>query len=62
MASGLTLGFMFFSGAVGSYFVGLIADNIGLATTLQRLALLPFIAILVAVWLPRQVQNQVKKE
>ena len=62
MASGLTLGFMFFSGAVGSYFVGFIADNIGLATTLQRLALLPFIAILVAVWLPRQVQNQVKKE
>ena len=54
MASGLALGFMFFSGAVGSYFVGLIADNIGLAATLQGLALLPLVALLIAVWLPGQ--------
>ena len=54
MASGLALGFMFFSGAVGSYFVGLVADNISLGVTLQSLAILPFIAIMVALWLPYQ--------
>ncbi len=54
MASGLALGFMFFSGAVGSYFVGLIADNIGLAMTLQGIALLPLVAVLTAVWLPKK--------
>jgi FSR family fosmidomycin resistance protein-like MFS transporter len=58
MASGLALGFMFFSGAVGSYFVGLIADSIGLATTLQGLALLPLIAVFIAIWLPEQTQKQ----
>ena len=54
MASGIALGFMFFSGAVGSYFVGLIADNIGLAITLQGLAVLPLIALFIAVWLPNR--------
>jgi membrane protein implicated in regulation of membrane protease activity len=58
MASGLALGFMFFSGAVGSYFVGLIADRIGLATTLQGLALLPLIVVFIALWLPGQTQNR----
>ncbi|VAW32826.1 hypothetical protein MNBD_CHLOROFLEXI01-4658 [hydrothermal vent metagenome] len=58
MASGFALGFMFFSGAVGSYFVGLIADNIGLPMTLQRLALLPLVAVLTAVWLPKQAQKE----
>jgi MFS transporter, FSR family, fosmidomycin resistance protein len=57
MASGLALGFMFFSGALGSYFVGLIADRIGLATTLQGLALLPLIVVLIAVWLPGQAHK-----
>jgi FSR family fosmidomycin resistance protein-like MFS transporter len=58
MASGLALGFMFFSGAVGSYFVGLIADRIGLATALQGLALLPLIVVFIALWLPGQTQNR----
>jgi len=57
MASGLALGFMFFSGAVGSYFVGLIADNSGLAMTLQGLALLPLIAVFIAIWLPSQTHK-----
>ncbi len=57
MASGLALGFMFFSGAVGSYFVGLIADRIGLGTTLQGLALLPLIVVFIAIWLPSQTQK-----
>ena len=52
MASGLALGFMFFSGAVGSYFVGLIADRIGLAITLQGMAFLPLAAVLAAIFLP----------
>ncbi len=59
MASGLALGFMFFSGAVGSYFVGLIADRIGLGMALQGLALLPLFVIFIAVWLPNQPQKQV---
>lgn len=58
MASGFALGFMFFSGAVGSYFVGLIADTVGLAMTLQGLALLPFLAVLTAVWLPKSAQKE----
>ena len=57
MASGLALGFMFFSGAVGSYFVGLIADNVGLGVTLQALALLPLLAVFIAVWLPSHTQK-----
>lgn len=53
-ASGLTLGIMFFSGAVGTYLVGIIADEIGLATALQSLAILPLIAAFAALFLPRQ--------
>ncbi|MEZ4593044.1 MAG: MFS transporter [Chloroflexota bacterium] len=59
MASGLALGFMFFSGAVGSYFVGLMADRIGLAPTLQGVALLPLIAVVIAIWLPSQVKQRI---
>jgi hypothetical protein len=43
--SGLALGFMFFSGAVGSYFLGLIADRVGLDVALQGTAVLPLIAL-----------------
>lgn len=35
LASGLALGFMFLSGALGSYVVGVVADLVGLAVTLQ---------------------------
>ena len=56
MASGIALGFMFFSGAVGSYFVGLVADQIGLAITLQGIAFLPLAAVLAAIFLPSQAQ------
>ncbi len=51
MASGLALGFMFFSGAVGSYFLGVIADEIGLGLTLQGTAVLPLLAFLAALFL-----------
>ncbi|MCA9919396.1 MAG: MFS transporter [Anaerolineales bacterium] len=56
MASGIALGFMFFSGAVGSYFVGLVADRVGLAVTLQGMAFLPLAVILAAILLPSQTQ------
>ncbi len=57
MASGLALGFMFFSGSVGSYFVGLIADDVGLAVALQGTAVLPPIAALASYLLPDQGKN-----
>jgi FSR family fosmidomycin resistance protein-like MFS transporter len=57
LASGLALGTMFFSGSVGSYVLGLIADNVGLAVTLQGTAVLPFIAGLLALLLPRREQQ-----
>ncbi len=53
-ASGLILGLMFFSGAVGTYLLGIVADEIGLKTALQALVLLPIIAIMATLLLPRQ--------
>ncbi|HSM54869.1 MAG TPA: MFS transporter, partial [Candidatus Sulfomarinibacteraceae bacterium] len=53
LASGLTLGFMFFSGAVGSYIMGIIADHTTLDAALQGTALLPLLAITAALFLPR---------
>ncbi len=54
LASGLALGTMFFSGSVGSYVMGLIADGVGLAVTLQGTAVLPLIAGLLTLLLPRR--------
>ncbi|HCB49808.1 MAG TPA: hypothetical protein DEP47_09845 [Chloroflexi bacterium] len=51
-ASGLILGLMFFSGAVGSYLLGLLADEVGLAIALQALVLLPIIAAMATLILP----------
>ncbi len=53
LASGLALGFMFTSGAVGSYLLGVIADRIGLGTTLQQAAFLLVVAGLATLFLPR---------
>jgi MFS family permease len=52
-ASGLTLGLMFFSGAIGSYLLGVVADEIGLAVALQGIIILPLVAILGTLLLPR---------
>jgi len=54
-ASGLTLGLMFFSGAIGTYILGVLADEIGLATALQALIVLPLITIVGTLLLPRAV-------
>ncbi|MEJ2747175.1 MAG: MFS transporter [Anaerolineae bacterium] len=52
-ASGLALGFMFFSGSVGSYLLGAVADNVGLAVALRGTAVLPLIAASTALFLPQ---------
>jgi len=54
LASGLALGFMFFSSSVGSYVLGIVADNVGLGTALQGTAVLPLLAFAAALFLPRQ--------
>jgi len=51
-ASGLTLGFMFASGAVGGIINGWMADRIGLTLTLQSVALVAFGAAMCALALP----------
>lgn len=56
-ASGLILGLMFFSGAIGSYLLGLIADEVGLSTALQALVLLPIIAAITTLFLPGRVNR-----
>lgn len=53
-ASGLTLGLMFFSGAVGSFMLGLYADEVGLANALQAMAVLPLIAAVAAIFFPNR--------
>jgi MFS transporter, FSR family, fosmidomycin resistance protein len=54
-ASGLTLGLMFFSGAIGTYILGVVADEFGLATALQALIVLPLITIVGTLLMPRAV-------
>lgn len=54
MASGLALGFMFMGGAVGSYVVGIVADQVGLATTLQWLAALLILSLLAVPFMPQR--------
>ncbi len=62
LASGLALGFMFFSGSVGSFFVGVFADRLGLAMVLQGTALLPFAAAVAALLLPKGAADTSNKQ
>lgn len=55
LASGLVLGFMFFTGSLGSYFLGIFADQIGLATALQATAVLPILAAIAILLLPQKI-------
>ncbi len=57
LASGLALGFMFFSGSVGSFILGIIADHVGLGIALQGTAVLPFIGMVTGLLLPLE-RNQ----
>lgn len=54
LASGLSLGIMFMGGALGSYLLGFIADQIGLATALQGLTLVPIVCLPLIFFLPRR--------
>lgn len=51
MASGLALGFMFFSGSVGSAIIGVLADQISLPSAMAWLACLPLGAAIAALGL-----------
>jgi predicted MFS family arabinose efflux permease len=59
LASGLALGFMFFGGAAGSYVLGVIADQVGLAPALQWSALLMLAAAAAALFLPARRATKV---
>jgi FSR family fosmidomycin resistance protein-like MFS transporter len=52
MASGFTLGLMFFGGAVGTFVVGWLGDLIGLGPALQWTAVLPLVAVIGTLLLP----------
>jgi MFS transporter, FSR family, fosmidomycin resistance protein len=52
LASGLILGLMFFSGAIGAYILGVVADGVGLARALQMMAGLPLVTLSAALLLP----------
>ena len=53
-ASGLALGLMFFSGAVGSLILGIVADQAGLAQALQGLIILLIVAAIASIFLPKR--------
>jgi FSR family fosmidomycin resistance protein-like MFS transporter len=59
-ASGLILGLMFFSGAIGSLVVGWLGDRIGLGVALQWTAVLPVIAIGATLVLPARTPTAVQ--
>jgi MFS transporter, FSR family, fosmidomycin resistance protein len=52
MVGGLVLGFMFASGAVGTWIAALVADQIGLPEVLMGVAFLPVAAAVCAILLP----------
>jgi MFS transporter, FSR family, fosmidomycin resistance protein len=51
LAAGITLGFMFASGAAGAYLSGLAADQFGLSPALQANAALAALAAVLSLWL-----------
>ncbi len=53
-ASGAILGFIFGTGAIGSFIIGAVSDQIGLTTTFQIVAFLIAAAGILALFLPRQ--------
>jgi FSR family fosmidomycin resistance protein-like MFS transporter len=53
-ASGLALGMMFFSGAIGTLVLGIIADEIGLAVALRNASFILLLAAFAALILPNR--------
>ncbi len=58
LASGLTLGFLFGTGAIGSFILGSLSDQIGLDVAFQIVAGAVVIAALLALRLPAGTQRQ----
>lgn len=53
-ASGAILGFIFGTGAIGSFIIGAVSDQIGLATTFQIASFFIAVAGILSMFLPRQ--------
>jgi FSR family fosmidomycin resistance protein-like MFS transporter len=53
-ASGLALGLMFFSGAIGTLVLGIIADEVGLAVALRNASFILLLAAFAALILPNR--------
>ncbi|MBN2469262.1 MAG: MFS transporter, partial [Anaerolineae bacterium] len=62
LASGLTLGFLFGTGAIGSFVLGSLSDQIGLDVAFQIVAGAVVIAALLALRLPAGTQRQGQTE
>lgn len=59
MVSGLMIGFAIGAGGVGASVMGKLADWIGIASLIQLLVLIPVIAWLMGIWLPRDRHHNV---
>jgi MFS transporter, FSR family, fosmidomycin resistance protein len=53
-ASGAILGFIFGTGAIGSFIIGAVSDQIGLTTTFQIVAFMIAAAGIISMFLPKQ--------
>ena len=62
LASGLTLGFLFGTGAIGSFVLGSLSDQIGLDVAFQIVAGAVVVAALLALRLPAGTQRQSQTE
>ncbi len=59
-ASGLALGLMFFSGAIGTLVLGIIADEVGLAVALSNASFILLLAAFAALILPNRAVVKVR--
>jgi FSR family fosmidomycin resistance protein-like MFS transporter len=59
-ASGLALGLMFFSGAIGTLVLGIIADEVGLAVALRNASFILLLAAFAALILPNRAVVKVR--
>jgi FSR family fosmidomycin resistance protein-like MFS transporter len=57
VASGLILGLTFSAGGFGAFFIGQLANNVGLSTALSLAAILPIIALFLFLTIPAHVMQ-----
>lgn len=58
LAGGLTLGTAYGASGLGVGFLGILANNIGMWPTMQFIALVPVVVLLLSVWVPERVKHQ----